>query len=451
MRSADVVVAGAGVLGASLSFWLSSLFDCEVLVVDPGRSPALHSSSRNTGVVHRPFYLDPSRKGVFARSALLSYPLWRSLSESHSLPWSQVGTLEVALGETGLGTLRKYSSWGRENGMAEEELDLLDARKTKALEPEVECAGALYSKADASVDFRAFTRKLVEFSQARGVRFLAETAVVRVEEGREAGVTVELEGEGGKTSVRSRLFINAAGGSALRLARTMGLGRSYGALHFRGEYWVVAEPFASSVGRNVYVTPKHNRLPFLDPHLVVRADGSRQVGPNAVPVTGPHVYQGLGLRDATGLLEPPLSPKLRLLADPEFLALLSEEWRSSLSKAALCDRVRRFVPRLSKGMLVRRGVSGVRSPLIGEEGFVPEAVLLHSGHSCHILNFNSPGATGAPAFSAKVVKELIERGCLDGLHPSAAQHPLKGWDFVEVAEGFRNLSDGRRQPTSTKT
>ncbi len=52
---------------------------------------------------------------------------------------------------------------------------------------------------------------------------------------------------------------------------------------------------------------------------------------------------------------------------------------------------------------------------MGREGFVPEAVVVEEVRSVHVLNYNSPGATGAPAFSAHLVWRQGEgaprRGC----------------------------------------
>jgi len=38
---------------------------------------------------------------------------------------------------------------------------------------------------------------------------------------------------------------------------------------------------------------------------------------------------------------------------------------------------------------------------------------LENDTSFHIINYNSPGATGAPAYSAFVVKKLQDKGFLD--------------------------------------
>ena len=87
------------------------------------------------------------------------------------------------------------------------------------------------------------------------------------------------------------LLINAAGGGALDIAHRLGLAKQYTDLHFRGEYWYVDEPFASRISRNIYSIARFKEFPFLDPHFIVRANGKREIGPNAVLVSGPGAYK----------------------------------------------------------------------------------------------------------------------------------------------------------------
>ena len=427
------MVVGAGILGVTIAYWLSSLYDCEILLVDREAGVARHTSSRNTGVIHRPFYLNPQAKKTFARSAELSYHLWRDLAGLYDLPWNPVGTLEAAIVEEDVPILEKYMRWGRENGVKETELELLDSRSVKSLEPEVECVAALHSKSDTSVDFGRFTDCLFQLALKEGVSFQGGLQVQDVKRGHES-LDVALSGGGQSASVECRLLINAAGGGSLDIAHMMGLAGEYSTLNFRGEYWAVDEPFASKVGRNVYTPPRHPKFPFLDPHFVVRSDGLRQIGPNAVMVTGPYVYTGLGLHSLTSLLDRPTVPKLKLLADADFLSMVANEWRSSLSKRAMCERVRRFIPGLDHSFLNSRGVSGVRASLIGDGGFIPEAILVQDDWSVHILNYNSPGATGAPSYSASIVARLRERGMLDGLRRKPYRPTETLWDFDRAAD-----------------
>jgi len=429
----DVLIVGAGVLGVTLAYWVSVLYDCSIGIAEASLAAGTHTSSRNTGVIHRPFYLDPRKKRIFARTSHVSLPMWRDLAQSAGLPWKQIGTFNVALDEREVGTVEKYRGWGLENGMDESELELLDGKEVKAREPEVRCRAALLSKTDVSVDFGIFTRHIMKLLTSRGVKFLGGHKVSGVR--RRDGVTEVLSktAEGSRT-ISCRYLANAAGGGSLEIAHACGLGLDHSTLNFRGEYWVVDEPFASRVDSNIYRPPKFPQYPFLDPHFVVRADGSRQIGPNAVIVPGPYVYSGVGLEKMASYLQRPVGPKGRLFMNDDFLALLAGEWRSSLSKKAMCDRVRRFVPGLDTSMLNRRAVFGVRSSVVNASGFVPEAMLLRAEGSVHIVNFNSPGATGAPAYSALVVDELRSKGELSGLRENQAAKPIPGWDFEATTE-----------------
>ena len=96
MSRYDVAIIGAGILGTSISYWLSTLYDLKVCVIEKEDNVAKHTSSRNTGVVHSPFYLDPKKRKISAVSSLISHDLWETFAKKKSLPWFEVGTIEVA-------------------------------------------------------------------------------------------------------------------------------------------------------------------------------------------------------------------------------------------------------------------------------------------------------------------------------------------------------------------
>jgi L-2-hydroxyglutarate oxidase len=438
----DVAIVGGGVLGVTAAYWLSQLYDCSITIIDLAPDVAAHTSSRNTGVIHRPFYLNPETKRVFAVSAERSYPMWRSLARRFGLPWSEVGTLEVALREEDVATLEKYRSWGERNGMMEGEAEVLDGASVTALEREVRCKGAIYSKADVCVDFGLFTKAVFGMAEAAGVRFLGGITVTSIETHGDGSHTLSFRQGRSAGTVDCRFLINAAGGGSVDIAHMMGVGKEFTDLHFRGEYWLVDEPFASRIKRNIYSVARHSQFPFLDPHFVVRADGTRQIGPNATLVSGPFVYKGLGWGLVGKILERPLVPKLNLFTSGTFLSLIWTEWRSSVSKGAMCGRVAQFIPSLNPRLLNARGLAGVRSSLIDSRGFVPEALQLETQSSFHVLNFNSPGASGAPVFSALAVNKMRESGALDAL--SKKPTPTSAfWNFDAV---LRELGSEGRLP-----
>lgn len=414
-----------------MAFWLSQRSNATILVVDKEGQVAKHTTSRNTGVVHRPFYINPEKKAIFAKASQKSYYLWSKLASQYNLPWKQSGTIEVALEEKDLNTLEQYKRWALQNGMNESEVEILDSKGVKKAEPLVECAGAIYSKTDTSVDYGVFSKFIFEIaSKKKGVNLL-KGDISKIEE-RESGLELSFNG----SSIKCNFLINAAGGGALDIAHMLDVGKEYTDLHFRGEYWRVQEPFASMISHNIYSVAKFKEFPFLDPHFIVRASGVREIGPNAVLVFGPEAYRGLS-RSKSELIkkifERPLTPKFKLFTSKTFLSLVWSEWRSSISKKQMCERVRQFIPPLEVEMLSERGLAGVRSSLINSKGFVPEAIMLEGKNSLHILNYNSPGATGAPAFSAYVVKMLEEKGHIKTQN-TQNNNPL--WNYSEALSMF---------------
>ncbi|TMI73563.1 FAD-dependent oxidoreductase, partial [Candidatus Bathyarchaeota archaeon] len=176
--------------------------------------------------------------------------------------------------------------------------------------------------------------------------------------------------------------------------------------------------------------------PFLDPHWIVRADGRREIGPNAVPVAGPYTYHGF-FRSPTEaikkIFEQPISNKLALLYNRDFLELAGQEWLSSISKGEMARRAQEFIPELKVEYLARPGIAGVRAQVIDRRGnFIKEAIELEGPHSYHITNYNSPGATGSPAFAAWLVNKLGRSDRLSHL----ARRMVKGgfWDFETISE-----------------
>ncbi|NWG09998.1 MAG: FAD-dependent oxidoreductase [Nitrososphaerales archaeon] len=409
----DLTIVGGGILGLSFAYWASQLYDLKSVVVERENEVAAHTSGRNSGVIHRPFYLHPDKKRISALTAQLSLrKFWIKYIKEHKIPWAQVGTLEVALHESDLKVLKEYVKWGLCNGMGDKELELLDHIQVKSMEPNIECKGALYCKTDSVVSYRNICQHLQREAEAKGVRFLMNSEVKSIRP-HKGGLDLFINGL--SYPLYTRYLINCAGGESLKMAHKMGVGLDYTDLHFRGEYWLVDQSLSGSIKRNVYSVPIYKEFPFLDPHLLIRVDQKREIGPNAVLVAGPRTYRGIAtspIELIKKMTERPLLNILRLFASKNFIEMVSKEWSTSFSKEKICAKVRRFIPGLRSKHLIRKGVAGIRSSVIDRNGFLFEAVELETCNSYHITNFNSPGATGAPAYAAYIIYKLISRGAL---------------------------------------
>lgn len=282
------------------------------------------------------------------------------------------------------------------------------------MEPSVSCEGAFFSRTDTSVSFGGYTSKLLEISPSESLEVMYGHRVTGIDQ---ANGTLELrEGFGNVRRIGARCILNVSGGESLKIAKMAEAAKEYSVLHFRGDYWMVGPGMSPRPRHNIYSVPKHSEYPFLDPHYIIRHDGTAEVGPTASLVSGPDKYPRSDAELRKGpsdLLSRPLMPKARLFLNREFLSLVREEWRSSASRSHMARRVKKFLPGMDEKYLTERGLSGIRHSLVDRSGFVPEAVTIVSGRSFHVLNFNSPGATGAPAYAAYVIGMMGSSGLID--------------------------------------
>ena len=93
-------------------------------------------------------------------------------------------------------------------------------------------------------------------------------------------------------------------------------------------------------------------------------------------------------------------------------------------------RAREFLPALRASAFTKRGTSGIRSSVIDRMGkFVPDTLVMWADSSVHVLNYNSPGATGALPMAAKIASEIMAEGRISG-----SDKPKSLWDATSIAE-----------------
>ncbi|HZA06262.1 MAG TPA: FAD-dependent oxidoreductase [Nitrososphaeraceae archaeon] len=430
----NVAIIGGGILGTSIAYFLSSICSLKVLLIEQEKKVAFHTSSRNTGRVHAPFLYDPAKKKLFAKAASLGYEMWYKYSNNKHLLFKQDGVLEVATDERGIDRLQKYIEWGESNGLKQElDLKFLKGSEIKNFEPSVRGTAALYCSKDASVDYGSLTKSLLQDCKSFGCSILLGYKVRKISRStNDSTLTIAAVNDREEKRITTEFIVNAAGGNAMDIAHSMHLAKEFTDLHFRGEYWQAPVEYRHLTKLSIYSVPKYPEYPFLDPHWIVRIDGRCEVGPNAVPVFGPYAYDwSKNLRY--------ILPKIfessktagvcKILFDRQFLHLILDEFKSSLSKTSMINRAREFLPQLKASAFTERGTAGIRSLLIDKDGkFIPDTQIIKQDNSIHILNYNSPGATGALPMAASVVNELYE----DGTISFAESKSL--WDIRSVAE-----------------
>ncbi len=449
----DVAIIGGGILGASIAYFISASTSNSVILIEGEKEIAVHASSRNTGKVHAPFLYDPVNRGRFARAAYLGYEMLREYCGIFALPFKQDGVMSVATYEKGIDVLHKYLKWGTSNGLQSDELFLIDNNTLSKIEPNIKCLSAIYCSRDASVNYGTIARHIIHEASEYGCTVAKGMKVINVNRINKMceiqimptypSVSLTLDSlrryssenelkiedslkfdlfEAGSNYQRSgfkiyvNYLINAAGGNAVNIAHQLNIAKEYNNLYFRGEYWRAPQEYQRLTKLSIYSVPRFPEFPFLDPHWVVKYDGSNEIGPNAVPVFSPYGYdlqtnlhsfvpKVLELAKNSGIA--------KLVLNGRFIYLLGRELLSSVSKTAMINRVRKFLPILKPSLFTQRGTAGIRSLLVDNHGKLqPELIEFRDENSLHILNYNSPGATGALPISASIVSRLLKNGVL---------------------------------------
>ena len=326
----DIVIIGGGILGTSISYFLSFLNKSKkIAIIEQESTVAFHTSGRNTGKVHAPYLYNPEKKKLFAKAAFHGYEMWEEYSKLKKLPFRKDGVIEVALNKKDVKTLEKYLKWGKQNGLEDKDIKLLDKEEIKKIEPEIKCESALYIYKDGSADYSVFTNSVMKDSKNNGTEFLLDSKVTEIKkENGQWEITLNQ-----KKKIVTKFLINAAGGEAINIAHNMNVAKNFTDVHFRGEYWIVPKEYHNLTKASVYSVPEFPDYPFLDPHWIIRVDGSCEIGPNAVPVFSPYGYDTTeNIKEfLPKILEMLNSGARKTIFDKQFQELAFSEIQSSMS------------------------------------------------------------------------------------------------------------------------
>lgn len=268
----DCVVIGAGVIGLAVGRALAQR-GRDVLIIESERRFGMHTSSRNSEVIHAGIHYAPNslkaRLCVAGRDLLYAYCAERGIAHR------RCGKLTLAAGESDLATLENIERNARANGVLD--LAWLDANEARRVEPALTCIAALFSPSTGIIDSHGLMQSLLADAErhAATVAFGTRVTAMRPCTG---GIDILIDGAS-EPAVRARSVVNAAGLGAHRVAAAI--------LEFpprfiprisyaKGSYFALSgrAPFT----RLIYPAPKSGG--HLGIHLTLDLSGAARFGPD---------------------------------------------------------------------------------------------------------------------------------------------------------------------------
>jgi glycerol-3-phosphate dehydrogenase len=269
----DVVIVGAGVIGAAIARELSR-YDLRIAIVERNVRVAQETSAGNSGVIHGGF--DPTPGTVNAELNILGRKIYEEeWFKELSFPYQKVDSMVVAFDATEEEEIRNLYAQGLANGLAKSELKILNRQQCLALEPNLnpEVVGALLCTSSYIVDPVLLTTSLVANAVANGVKLFLGHEVRGIASGPK-GFLVEAGPQDKGVEFKAPFVINAAGHYADVIAEMIG-DRSFTLMARRGQYRIIEKTEREVINDHIlFMTPTiHGKgvivAPMLDGHLLV--------------------------------------------------------------------------------------------------------------------------------------------------------------------------------------
>jgi L-2-hydroxyglutarate oxidase LhgO len=399
VRSYDVVVIGAGVIGLAVSRELLQRFrNLKLAVLDKEPAVGQHQSGHNSGVLHSGIYYAPG--SLKARLCVQGQRELYAYCEQKGIPTDRCGKVIVATDESELPRLDNLLQRGTANGV--EGLEMIGPERLREIEPHCVGTRALWSPNTGIVDFSRVVRAYADDVREAGGEVLPGFGVENFIDRPAEVILATTAGD-----VSAKHVIACAGLHADRLARMSGAPRDPRIVPFRGDYWVL-RPDRRDLARNLIYPVPDPAFPFLGVHFTRRLDdGSVWLGPNAVLAFAREGYRRLDLRPRD-LAEAVTYSGFRTLAAKFWQTGLQEMVRD-FSKEAFLKSLQRYIPELTLADLLP-GPSGVRAQALGPDGqLVDDFVFNTQGNRIvHVRNAPSPGATSSLAIG-RVIADTAQQ------------------------------------------
>ena len=401
----DVIVIGAGVLGASTAMHLAEGNPrLRVAVVEKEPRAAVHQSGRNSGVIHSGIYYKPG--SLKAATCVAGARALLEFCERESVPHAVVGKVIVATSEAEIPALEELRRRGEANGVPG--VEVIGPERLREIEPHARGVKALHSPRTAIVDFARVTEAYLERARRADAEVIFGARVLGFDEKPEG---VELRTTAG--DITGGTVVNCAGLHADFIARMMGGGGDTRVVPFRGEYFLLAPEARSLVNGLVYPVPDP-RFPFLGAHFTRRLDGGVEAGPNAVLALAREGYGKASLNpgDLAGMLTYPGFWRM----SARYWKMGLEELYRSLRKAAFVRGLQALVPE-TRAEHLKSGGAGVRAQAVDRRGqLVDDFRIEHTPRAVHVRNAPSPAATASLEIGRRIAALAMERSGLATRH-----------------------------------
>lgn len=355
----DVVIIGAGIMGAATAYELAK-YKLKVLVLEKEHDVSNGTTKANSGIVHAGY--DAPTGSLMAKYNALGNAMYEELCKEIDAPFKRTGSLVLAFSEEEIQHLKLLYDRGMKNGIPG--IKILEKDEIFAMEPNVskEVVAGLYAPTAGVTGPWEVTIKLLENAVLNGVELLIDAKVKSIEKF-EKGYQIILEnGE----KIETKAIVNAAG--------------------------LFADEINNMVSeKKIKITPRSGEYFLLD-----KIDGD---------LVKSVIFQ-CPTKAGKGVLVAPTAHG-NLIVGPTADLIDDKEYLGNTSKGL--DKIREIAVKSVKSINFRDNIknfSGLRAEADVDDFIIGEVE--DAPHFFNIAGTKSPGLTSAPAIGKDVAGMVVD-------------------------------------------
>lgn len=398
MKTFDVIIIGAGIIGLSTAYKLKKInSDLRICILEKENSPAFHQTGHNSGVIHSGIYYKPG--SLKAENCIRGYKMLTEFCKEYEIKYELCGKVITAVEKSEIKSIEKLYDRGCKNGL--DGLRIIDEEELHDYEPHVKGLGGLFIPQTGIVDYKTVSDKIAQLISAEGIRIYYNEEVKKIYR-----CSSEYVLESKQESYKCKVIVSCAGLQTDEIAKLLFGEVKIKIIPFRGEYYRLKKSASYLVKNLIYPVPDPE-FPFLGLHFTRRINGVVEAGPNAVLA---FKKEGYGKRDFN------FSEVKQIIAFRGFRKMAGKYWKTGLyefyrsfSKNEFLKSLQKLIPSITLNDIEPYG-SGVRAQACDNEGNLIDDFYFMENENCvAVCNAPSPAATSCFSIGDVIAKKAVSK------------------------------------------
>ncbi|AKN30820.1 FAD-dependent oxidoreductase [Clostridium carboxidivorans P7] len=268
----DVIIIGAGVIGANIARELSK-FQINVCVLEKNEDVSCGASKANSGIVHGGYSDEPG--SLKAEFCVKGNRMFEQLERELNFGYRKTGSLVLAFSDEEKVHLEQLYKDGIINGVSG--MKIIDGSEVRKIEPYLskDVKWALYCEDSGVCSPYEFTIALIENAIVNGVELKLNQEVLAIEKLKDS-----FKIKTNKEVLESQYVINAAGVYSDKISKMLGL-NDFSIIPRKGEYIIFNKDQSYLVKRVIFQVPTEKGKGIL---VTTTYHGNLMIGPDAEQV-----------------------------------------------------------------------------------------------------------------------------------------------------------------------